>query len=95
MISLIWHLSFSLFLLTVDATIYVNFDFVFFLCGDCLHTQMGVTLNGCLAVINFLYLRDLLFNLLCIKDNGIDPFFFTETWLSALGDKTKCWISTK
>ena len=31
-----------------------------------------------------------------IKDNGVDHFFVTETWLSAQGDEAKnCWTSTK
>ena len=30
-----------------------------------------------------------------IKDNGVDLFFVTETWLSALGDSKNCWTSTK
>ena len=53
----IWHHSFLYFLLPVDVTVSGSFDFFYLVLlkfGGCLHSQIGVTSNGCLDNVNWL-----------------------------------------
>ena len=52
----IWHLGFSHFLLSVDATVCEKFDLMrmFLKFEGCQYAQIGVTLNGCLDDVNLL-----------------------------------------